>query len=72
MFQVCIPELIETILSYVTAAYGGSCPRMKSLVGAVVHPDVVPVIRNEGPENLHTSLERYSKGYVVEHAKPWR
>lgn len=67
-----MPELVNTILGNVTATYGGSCPRTKSLEGAGARPNVMPVIHNEGPENLHTGPEGYGKWYVVEHAKSWR
>jgi hypothetical protein len=70
--QVGIPQLVETILRDVTTAYGGTCAQMKPLVGPRVHPNVMSVVLDERPENLHTGIERYSKGYVVEHTESWR
>ena len=72
MLQVCMPELVDAILGNVAAAYGGSCPRKRSLEGAGARPNVTPVVHNKGPENLHMGPEGYGKGYVVEHAKSWR
>jgi len=45
---------------------------MKFAEGMRVHPNVMSVVLDERPEDLHTGLERYGEGYVVEHAKPGR
>jgi hypothetical protein len=69
VFQVRIPEFIETILSYVTTAHGGACAPEE---GTSIRPNAVFVVLNEYPENLYASFKWDSKGYVVEHAKPRR
>jgi len=37
----------ETILSYVTAAHGGACARMKSLHRVRVHPNIILIVLDE-------------------------